>query len=140
MIFQLLYTSTATVPFWPDDLFALVEKSRRNNSARAITGMLLFNAGRFLQLLEGPEAAVQERFHIVEGDPRHAGITILSKELREEREFPGWTMGFERLDEAWNLPRAWSSILETPFDVESAFQNGAAAKELLFNFREAERI
>ena len=122
MIYQLVYSSSATQEFWPDDLFRLVETSRRKNALRAVTGMLLFRDGQFLQLLEGPEREVISVFELVKRDPRHTGVKVLLSEAVADRQFPEWTMGFERLDEAWNVPQAWamenglnsSSMAKTP--------------------------
>jgi Sensors of blue-light using FAD len=134
MIFQLLYRSRAIRDFWPDDLFELVEKSRRKNAERDLTGMLLFHQGYFLQLLEGPEQAVRGCFARVEADPRHDSVSILLEGTSAERDFPEWTMGFQRPDEGWILPRAWSTILEHGFVSEVAFEQASSAKELLTSF------
>ncbi len=135
MIFQLVYSSIATKEFWPDDLFALVEKSRRKNFDRDITGMLLYHQGQFLQLLEGPERAVRGCYSIVERDPRHTSTQILMTQESEERDFPHWTMGFEKMEEAWNLPRQWATVFEDGFGSAAALENPSAAKELLLSFQ-----
>jgi hypothetical protein len=135
MVFQLIYSSSATQPFWPDDLFALVEKSRSKNSPRGLTGMLLFHEGQFLQLLEGPEPAVRDCFAMIQRDPRHDSTRILMTGVCTERDFPEWTMGFERPDDAWNLPPAWSTILENGFNAEATSENPSAAKDLLLSFQ-----
>jgi len=125
MVFQLIYSSSATQDFWPDDLFALVEKSRSKNAPRGLTGMLLFHEGQFLQLLEGPEPAVRDCFAMVQRDPRHESVKVLMTGMCEERDFPEWTMGFE--------PPAWSTILENGLD--AAPGNRSATKELLLSFQ-----
>jgi hypothetical protein len=135
MVFQLIYTSAATQEFWPDDLFALVEKCRSKNAPRGLTGMLLFHQGQFLQLLEGPESAVRDCFNMVQRDPRHASIEILMTGTRADRDFPGWTMGFEQPGDAWHLPPEWSTILENGFEAGHASRNGSATKDMLLSFR-----
>jgi hypothetical protein len=135
MVFQLIYSSSATQDLWPDDLFALVEKSRSKNAPRGLTGMLLFHEGQFLQLLEGPEPAVRDCFAMIQRDPRHESVRILMTGVCAERDFPEWTMGFERPADAWNLPPAWSTILENGFNAEATSENPSAAKELLLSFQ-----
>ena len=136
MVFQLVYTSSATQEFWPDDLFALVEKSRSKNAPRGLTGMLLFHEGEFLQLLEGPETAVRECFAMVQRDPRHESVKVLMTGTSEERDFPEWTMGFEQPSDGWHLPPEWSSILENGFDTTS--RNASEAKGLLLSFQHSQ--
>lgn len=135
MIFQLVYSSVATKEFWPDDLFVLVEKSRRKNFDRDITGMLLYHQGKFLQLLEGPEAAVRGCYARVERDPRHHSTRVLLTQTSEHRDFPNWTMGYEKVEEAWNVPRAWATILEEGFDSVAVSQNPSVAKDFLSSFQ-----
>ncbi len=135
MFYQLIYSSRATQDFWPDDLFRLVETSRRKNALRAVTGMLLFREGQFLQLLEGPEREVKSVYEIVKRDPRHTDLKIVLTEEVAERQFPQWTMGFERLDEAWSVPRAWTTILEDGLNSASMAENPSRAKDLLLTFQ-----
>lgn len=137
MIHQLIYSSTATQEFWPEDLFNLVEKARSKNALRNITGMLLFYDGAFLQLLEGPEAEVQDVFALVQRDPRHKEIKVLLSQPAPAREFPNWTMGYERLDEAWSIPRAWATILENGLNSPAMAEQPSAALDLLLTFRHA---
>ncbi len=139
MIYQIVYTSTATQDFWPEDLFNLVETARRKNAQRSVTGMLLFHEGQFLQLLEGPERETKSVLELVKRDPRHKDVTVLLSEPAAARQFPDWTMGFERLDEAWSLPRAWSTILEDGASFAALRGEPSAARELLLSFRHAER-
>lgn len=134
MILQLVYTSTATVEFWPDDLLNLVEKARLNNGPAGLTGMLLFHQKHFLQLLEGPEIAVRNLFDRIAQDPRHTNIRVLLSELVPARSFAGWTMGFEQVEDAWNLPPAWTTILEEELPPSIEPQPGSAARDLLLSF------
>ncbi len=85
-----------------------------------------------MQLLEGPEAAVRDCFTMIGRDPRHDGLKILMTGMYEERDFPEWTMGFEHPSDAWNLPPAWSTILE---DSSANSRNPSRTKDLLLSFR-----
>ena len=96
--------------------------------------MLLFHDNQFLQLLEGPEAAVRNCFGIIARDPRHTGLRVLLTDEVLERSFPDWTMGFERVEDAWNLPRAWSTILKEEVAPSTDHKPASAAKDLLLSF------
>ena len=97
--------------------------------------MLLFREGQFLQLLEGPEREVKSVYEIVKRDPRHTALKVLLSEEVAERQFSQWTMGFERLDEVWSVPRAWTSILEDGLNSSSLTENPSRAKDLLLTFQ-----
>ena len=74
-----------------DDILA---KSRANNARDQITGALLFNAGCFAQVLEGPLANIEEAFERIQQDERHGEVSLLMLEPIGARSFPNWAMGF----------------------------------------------
>jgi hypothetical protein len=92
---QLVYISTARQKPSIDELGAILAVSRRNNRATGITGLLLAGGRRFLQALEGPDAAVLAAFERIKSDPRHLGIVALSIAPVDRRAFGDWAMGFE---------------------------------------------
>jgi len=93
----LLYASSADRPFDHVELDALLLKSRRNNEAANVSGMLLYHDGSFLQYLEGQEADVEAVFDRIAKDPRHHGIFVLDKGTIADRALPSWSMGYEPL-------------------------------------------
>ena len=74
-----------------DDILA---KSRTNNVRDDITGALLFNAGCFAQVLEGPLENVEAAFERIQQDVRHGDVSLLALDPIEVRSFPNWAMGF----------------------------------------------
>jgi hypothetical protein len=56
-VFALVYVSSATKPFSPDELSELLAQARVDNAALGITGMLLYSNGNFMQVLEGGGAS-----------------------------------------------------------------------------------
>ena len=91
---QFVYASAASVPFTPDLLTRLLQKARVRNSLYGVTGMLLYDAGSFLQVLEGPEAGVDLIFDSIKRDARHRNARILSRQSIDRPEFNDWAMGF----------------------------------------------
>ena len=112
----LLYVSSAVTEFTQADLLELMRKSSGNNAKRNVTGMLLFKDGNFMQVLEGPEAAVKEVHDIISRDPRHKGLITLLKGQQKERQFPNWSMGFRNLNEpSLRDNPAYNEFMNTPF-------------------------
>ena len=95
---RLVYMSQAVKPYSTDELMALLRKARQNNSAKAITGVLLYFNECFVQVLEGKEEAVNATFQRIKKDTRHTNVTELEREYIKERQFPDWSMGFEEVD------------------------------------------
>lgn len=96
-MFHIIYMSSAIVPFSQSDLESLLQVSRRNNVALAVTGLLLYKDGNFLQTLEGEQLVVENLFSKISADSRHTKIATFIKEDIAEREFPNWSMGFRDL-------------------------------------------
>ena len=82
------------VGFTSTDLEDLLTRSREANTGDAISGMLLFKAHRFLQLLEGPADAVRAKMRLIREEARHYDVLVLLEEAVPERQFPDWTMGY----------------------------------------------
>ncbi|MGE8215599.1 Blue light- and temperature-regulated antirepressor YcgF [compost metagenome] len=86
------YISEASAGLSSSTLDALVEDAARFNSLAGVTGVLLFDGGRFLQYFEGPEdgvAAVHERILQARS---HAAIIELNRGRVPRRYFPYWGM------------------------------------------------
>lgn len=94
---QVIYASSATEIFEKDELIALLETSRANNHAVDVTGILLYKDGNFLQVLEGPEPAVDTLLARIAKDQRHKRVMVFFRQTIENRDFPNWSMAFRDL-------------------------------------------
>jgi hypothetical protein len=88
---QLLYISTAA-PSATVDVTGILAASLRNNRRAGVTGLLWTDDRRFLQVLEGEDAAVQGAFDRIKADPRHRAIVVLHDRTIAVREFGAWEM------------------------------------------------
>jgi hypothetical protein len=93
MLVRLMYASRAAESVTPDELLAILKKSKADNPALGITGVLCFSGGIFLQLLEGGRLQVNRLYNRIVADPRHRDVVLLSYEEIDERSFAGWSMG-----------------------------------------------
>ena len=58
-LFRAVYVSAASHDLADGELAAILDVSRRNNVAWGVTGALAYHDRAFVQVLEGPEAAVE---------------------------------------------------------------------------------
>lgn len=98
-LISVVYVSSGIRHFEPEEIIEILRKARENNQKQDITGMLLYKDGHFLQVLEGPNKAVNELLQRIETDPRHRGMIQLMKTPLTERQFPNWSMAFKDLDQ-----------------------------------------
>lgn len=90
-LIQLVYASR---PFGFDTamLNGILAISRANNERDDLTGALICRADLYLQMLEGPEAAVDATLQRIARDDRHLEVNLLLRQPIEDRLFPGWAM------------------------------------------------
>lgn len=98
---RMLYISTAREPITPETLADILRKSRRNNALVGVTGLLIVGGRRFLQALEGPEAAVRATYERIARDPRHFAVVQLANESIAARQFAQWAMGAQAGKALW---------------------------------------
>ena len=91
MISQYLYISTAP-SLTREEVDAILETSQRNNVARGVTGLLLYNGRNFLQLLEGEESELVTLMLKISHDARHTGISMIERKSANAPACPNWAM------------------------------------------------
>ena len=91
----------------------ILTKSRSNNPAIEVTGNLIYHADLFLQLLEGPNLAVDKLYETILADNRHADIVKLRDEIFNRRLFASWAMKNDS-HQSWMLSR--SEIIQMSSD------------------------
>ena len=98
-LIQLIYASR---PFGFDNatLNAILIEARTSNPRHDITGALICRADIYLQLLEGPDTAVDSTFARIARDDRHLEVKVLYRMPAAKRLFPEWAMRDDP-------PRSW---------------------------------
>ena len=115
----------------PDSLSALqtiLTVARARNTERNVTGALMFNEGRFTQILEGDRKDVLEIFESIKRDTRHNQITLVSLHESFARRFPSWSMAFVGSSER---ARAYYSTFVNNSDFDWATISGDALGRLM---------
>lgn len=93
MIVRCVYASRAATALTPTMIEDILEKSRVNNPAHGITGILCYSGDVFIQVLEGSRDEVCELYNSIVRDDRHGNVRLLVFEEIRERKFSNWTMG-----------------------------------------------
>ena len=93
-LIQIIYASAATTPFSREAVTNLLARARSRNSLYKITGMLLYDSGSFLQVLEGPADSIDIVLQSIMRDKRHNSTRIILRQSVPAREFQSWAMGF----------------------------------------------
>ena len=121
MLVRLMYASRAVPALDAEELHSLLRQCRINNPKHGITGVLCFcfNAGVFMQVLEGGRSQVSRLYNRIAADPRHRDVELLCYDEIDERHFAGWSMGqvnMNRLNPALLLRYSERAVLD-PYPV-----------------------
>ena len=97
MVRRVIYLSH-TMSRLPDEtLDRLLREIWERNLRDNITGMLLYKARTFLQVLEGEDAIVETTLERVFRNPLHSRMKIMSDCRNVPRLYEEWHMGFRRM-------------------------------------------
>lgn len=77
-----------------DGVANILRASRANNPKAGLTGVLLFDGVTFLQVLEGPTAAIEYLYETITCDSRHEEIILIELISIEVRDYDSWGMAF----------------------------------------------
>ncbi len=94
-LYQIMYISTVVGAVTPQECAGIAQLSATNNRRDDVTGLLLFNSRRFLQVLEGPKDAVDRIYTRIHADPRHRAVVKLREGPIATREFGEWAMAYD---------------------------------------------
>ena len=135
MVYQLVYISRATGEMNDQQLGEILSIARSKNATVDVSGMLLYQSGSFIQVLEGDEADVDRIFAKIEGDSRHSDAQVLLRGHVEERAFDGWSMGYLSGTQLSDIPEGFHPFLRSGFRRKTE-QDEMAARKALEAFKE----
>lgn len=134
-LIQLVYSSRAAEGVSLPQLTAILREATTRNPREQITGMLVHSRGQFIQVLEGPPAAVKALFASIGRDPRHSGVKLLLTHDSTERNFANWSMGFFDCDQSQGAdPCLLEHVLLTNAGVKPMNGKLPAAVQMLLDF------
>jgi len=94
MICRVAYMSSAIAGLSEASIGDILDTAHRNNARTNVTGLLMFHAGNFFQVLEGPADAVETCYAHIADDDRHSNLIRLFTRTDTCRLFPEWSMGY----------------------------------------------
>lgn len=138
---ELVYVSRASRRYNDQELKALLEVCRANNSEKEITGLLLYDKkGTFIQALEGDESDVVNLFNKIKQDDRHSRVNCISNRPIQQRAFSDWCMGFKLIDDtSLQSTSGYSKIMQDNGQLVSLHDDESMAIELLNYFKNEEQ-
>ncbi|MCC6756140.1 MAG: BLUF domain-containing protein [Solirubrobacterales bacterium] len=91
---QLAFASRARPGLRSSDTSAIIGACRASNASAGITGVLLYSGESFLQLVEGPDAALSALWRELAVDARQRQLVSLHDAGIASRAFADWRAGY----------------------------------------------
>lgn len=124
MIHTTMYVSTLEDEFTEHALNELLHTSRTRNEQAGITGMLIVQGRRVMQMLEGEHHVVRSLYDTISADSRHHDVVTVWDSSTTQRRFPDWSMAFDDLtgsqaqaQQAWAAGTDRADLSGLPSDV-----------------------
>jgi len=76
----------------PNGFSEIFRVARKNNAQHAITGVLSYRNGHYIQVIEGKDETVDQLFSNIQSDSRHDRVNVLLDVPIAELSFPSWEM------------------------------------------------
>lgn len=92
-LLQIVFVSASRWPLSEAEVARIANAARRANAALGITGLLLYRAGRFYGVVEGPGAPLLALMERIMCDRRHRDLRVLREEEIVTRRFETWSFG-----------------------------------------------
>jgi hypothetical protein len=107
---QIGYFSTAKGLQDATTVHDILLNARKANRRDSITGLLVAGGGRYLQIIEGPQAAVEALYSRIVEDSRHVAVAAFSTRYIDTRSFGSWSMAF-RKHTSMGQPNSFNDVL-----------------------------
>lgn len=98
MLRRVVYISQACGAFSDTQLQLLASRASNRNATVGITGLLVYGAGWFMQVVEGPATSIELVLSRIYRDDRHRDVEIVLDDQTRDRMFSSWSMGVHNLD------------------------------------------
>ncbi len=98
MLVQLIYVSNRNSTCTEPEIQKILNSCKKNNPGLDVTGVLLYNDKKFLQLVEGEYKTILDTFDRIKKDTRHNNCVMLSCSPIKEKSFSSWNMGSKKIN------------------------------------------
>ena len=135
MLYSICFISNSVRLLQDDELEAFLAISKVHNLVRNITGILLYNEGTFLEVMEGKYVDISVLISKIQRDPRHNNITVMIDQEISNRLFDSFQTGILSSDN-----EAKKEMLEFKKQLPKASQYSKSLRTLLNSFTKNEII
>ena len=129
------YRSRAVQAFSEDELHSLLKSSQEKNRKNGLTGLLIYDEGKFFQWIEGHPDSLAKTWDDIQRDPRHTDIQLMGNQSVPVRFFGDWDMRLSIRSTA--AFKSSKNVSQAPPElIDSLFRRPQASASLAADLRE----
>lgn len=134
-LIHIVYVSFSSNQLSELELDQLLSEIRPKNLANGVTGLLLYNDEIFIQVIEGELNTIRTLYDILQKDKRHTNVVKILEERIDQRSFPNWSMGYQKLskEDSKDLP-GFTDVMSSSDIRETLKQSSQAIVDLIVKF------
>ncbi|WP_321296417.1 BLUF domain-containing protein [Marinifilum fragile] len=134
-LIHIVYVSFSRNQLSELELDELLSEIRPKNLATGVTGLLLYNDEIFIQVIEGESDTIHDLYDRLQNDKRHTNIVKILEERIDQRSFPNWSMGYQKLskEDSKDLP-GFTDVMSSNDIRETLKQSSQAIVDLIVKF------
>ncbi|WP_321309168.1 BLUF domain-containing protein [Marinifilum fragile] len=134
-LIHIVYVSFSRNQLSELELDELLSEIRPKNLATGITGLLLYNDEIFIQVIEGESDTIHDLYDRLQKDKRHTNIVKILEERIDQRSFPNWSMGYQKLskEDSKDIP-GFTDVMSSNDIRETLKQSSQAIVDLIVKF------
>ena len=129
-MYTICYVSSVKPGLSQEELEDLFTSTEKYNTESDITGILLYESGKFLQVLEGKKEELTELYDKIAEDSRHGNIFVILKSESKKRIFEDYSSRFSIVKTKEDLQKIETYLNE----IEDAIPNLKYVKGILEPF------
>ena len=111
MLYTVCYISNSVQLWQKTHLDSLFSLAKQRNISLDVTGLLLYNEGTFVQVLEGERKVVHSLFSKIKNDKRHNQLTLMMDREIDDRLFNSYQTSSVAFGDLKELTKLESRIL-----------------------------
>lgn len=119
MLFQTMYISRSIHPQGHLSDLEIMEIATQANQVMDITGVLLRDKQRFLQIIEGDKVQIEALMNNIQRDPRHYDVQVRLSRKLTQRNFEDWAMAYADIE-----PGVFDQFTELKFSDQLVLEYG----------------
>ncbi|WP_204345657.1 BLUF domain-containing protein [Psychroserpens algicola] len=94
MSYSVIYQSKAKADFTIAQIDTMLLKAKQFNKTHNITGCIIYNNNRFIQIIEGAKADITNLYAKIKSDHRHENVITLVETSTYDTLWNDWSMAF----------------------------------------------